>query len=171
MGASENLWIFLKDIKPLVLYDVECGITLEPMRGKFPSFWVDLVYTNLFYILEVTSVFFSSCDSVLGDSPEFHQGNRGSLCVWLGTQNSSAHNTGESGFILWRGGSLMRFLELQKAPGLYSRVTAGMAIWNLGLFSEVRTPVKIHRTPEESKLGLAGQYGCFWRWAGRPSVP
>ena len=31
---------------------------------------------------EVTSVFFSSCDSLVGDSLEFNQANRGSLCVW-----------------------------------------------------------------------------------------
>ena len=43
--------------------------------------------------------------------------------------------------ILRRGGSLMSVLELRTAPGVYSRVTAGMAIWNSGLFSEVRTPV------------------------------
>ena len=29
----------------------------------------------------VTSVFFSSCDSVVGDSLEFNEANRGSLCV------------------------------------------------------------------------------------------
>ena len=32
------------------------------------------------------------------------------------------------GLISWRGGSLMGFLELRQAPGVYSRVTAGMAI-------------------------------------------
>ena len=42
---------------------------------------VDLGYTELFCVPEVTSVFFSSCDSVLGDSLEFRQANRGSLHV------------------------------------------------------------------------------------------
>ena len=37
-------------------------------------------------------------------------------------------------------GSLMTFLVLRHAPGEYSRVTAGMAILNSGLFREVRTP-------------------------------
>ena len=32
-------------------------------------------------VREVTSVFFSSCDSLVGDSLEFNQANRGSLCV------------------------------------------------------------------------------------------
>ena len=39
-------------------------------------------YENQFCVPEVTSVFFSSCDSLVGDSLEFNQGNRGSLCVW-----------------------------------------------------------------------------------------
>ena len=41
----------------------------------------------------------------------------------------------------WRGGWLMGFPELRKEPGVYSRVTAGMAIRNSTFFSEVRTPV------------------------------
>ena len=38
-------------------------------------------------------------------------------------------------------GSCMGFLELRHAPGVYSRVTAGMYIRNWNLCSEVRTPV------------------------------
>ena len=79
MGVSVNLWIVVKDVKPLVVYDVECEITMDSMKGKCASSRVDLQYTNLFCILDVTSVFFSCCDSVLGDSLQFHQGNRGSL--------------------------------------------------------------------------------------------
>ena len=67
--------------------------------------------------------------------------------------------------------SLMSFLDLRQAPGVYSRVTAGMAIWNSALFSEVRTPVFLWRTRREVKLFLAGKYRCFWRWAVRPSFP
>ena len=43
--------------------------------------------------------------------------------------------------ISWRGGSLMGFLELRQARGVYSRVTMGMPILNGSLFSEVRTLV------------------------------
>ena len=141
MCVSGNHWIVVKDFKPLVLYDIECEMAMASMTRKCASSWFDLGHTELFCIPEVISVFFSCCDSVLGDSLQFHQGNRGSLRLWLGTQNSSARNAMESGLILRRGGSLMRFLELRQAPGIYSRVTAGMAIWNSGLFSEVRTPV------------------------------
>ena len=35
-------------------------------------------YTNQFCVPEVTSEFFSSCDSLVGDSLEFNQANRGS---------------------------------------------------------------------------------------------
>ena len=42
-------------------------------EGESSSSSVDLGYTNLFCIPEVTSVFFSCCDSVLGDSLQFHQ--------------------------------------------------------------------------------------------------
>ena len=110
-------------------------------EGKCLSSWVDLGYTNLFCIPEVTSVFFSCYDSVLRDFLQFHQGYQGSLHLWLGKRNSSARNAGESGLNLRRGGSLMIFFELRQAPGVYSRVKAGIAIWNSGLFSEVRTPV------------------------------
>ena len=100
-----------------------------------------LAVQNLFCIPEVTSVFFSCCDSALGDSLQLHQGNWGSLWLWLVTRNSSARKAGESSLIFRRGGSLISCLELRQAPGVYSRVTEGMAFWNSGLFSEVRTPV------------------------------
>ena len=73
-------------------------------------------------------MFFSSCDSLLGDSLEFNQANRGSLCVSLGNRNCSACNAGQSGIISWRGGSPMGILELRQARGVYSRVTTGMPI-------------------------------------------
>ena len=72
---------FLKEVKPLVLYDVEHGIAIEPMTGKWSSSGVDLGYSELFCIPEVTSVFLSSCDSGLGDSLVFHQAHFRSVCV------------------------------------------------------------------------------------------
>ena len=89
----------------------------------------------------MTSVFFSSCHSVVGDSLEFNQANRGSLYVLLGIRNCSSCNAGESGLISWRGGSLMGILELRQARVVYSRVSTGMPILNGSLFSEVRTLV------------------------------
>ena len=97
-------------------------------------FWVHWA----FCIPGVTSVFFSFCDSVVGDSLEFNHANRGSLRVWLGKRNCSGHNAGESGLISQGGENLMGFHELRQEPGVYSRVTAGMSIRNSSLFIEVR---------------------------------
>ena len=63
------------------MYDEECGMVMEPMQGKLTSSQFDLGHTDLFCVPEVTSGFFSSCDSVVGDSLEISQANRGSLCV------------------------------------------------------------------------------------------
>ena len=54
-------------------------MAMDSMKGNCASSCVDLGYTNIFCIPKVTSVFFSCYDSVLGDSLQFHQGNRGSL--------------------------------------------------------------------------------------------
>ena len=78
--------------KPLVLYDVNCGVVMEPMQGKLASSQFDFGYTEQFCISAVTSVFFSYCDSVVGDSLEFNQANRGSLRVCLGKRNCSGYN-------------------------------------------------------------------------------
>ena len=50
----------------------------------------------------------------------------------------------------------MVFLELRWEPGVHFRVTAGVAIKNFFVFSEVRTSVELGPTFQESKLGLAG---------------
>ena len=45
---------------------------MEPMNGKWAACRVDLGYTELSCILEVTAVYLSSCDSGLWDSLLFH---------------------------------------------------------------------------------------------------
>ena len=87
-----------------------------PMHGKLALSPFVFGYTEQFCIPGVTSVFFSSCDSVVGDSLEFNQANRGSLRVSLGKHNCSGHNAGESGLISQGGESLMGFLELRQEP-------------------------------------------------------
>ena len=54
---------------------------METLKGKWASSRVDLGYTELFCIPDVTSLCFLACDSVLGDSLVFHQAIRGSLRV------------------------------------------------------------------------------------------
>ena len=61
------------------MFDGECGMALEPMQWIWASYQVDLVYTDLFHVPLVTSVSLQTCDSVLGDSLEFHHANQGSL--------------------------------------------------------------------------------------------
>ena len=63
------------------MYDEDRGMVMEPMQGKLTSSQFDLRHTDLFCVPEVTSGFFSSFDSVVRDSLEFNQANRGSLCV------------------------------------------------------------------------------------------
>ena len=72
-GVSVNLCSFLKEVNPLVVYDVEHGIAMEPMNWKSASFQVDLGFTEVFCIPKVTAVFLSSFDSFLGDSLVFRQ--------------------------------------------------------------------------------------------------
>ena len=48
--VSGNHCSFLKEVKPLVLYDVEHGRALERMKGKWASSRVHLGYTELFGI-------------------------------------------------------------------------------------------------------------------------
>ena len=57
----------------LLLYDVEQGLAMEPMKGKWASSRVDLGCTEVFCIPEMTAVFLSSCDRGLGDSLVLHQ--------------------------------------------------------------------------------------------------
>ena len=71
-------------------------MVMETMQGKLASSQFDLGHTDLFCVPEVTSGFFSSCDSVVGDSLEFNQANRGSLCLSLVKRNCSACNAGDS---------------------------------------------------------------------------
>ena len=78
---SQGVLEVQKGVKPLVLYDVDRGLVMEPMQGKLDSSQFDFGYTEHFCIPGVTSVFISSFDSVVGDSLEFSQANRGSLCV------------------------------------------------------------------------------------------
>ena len=139
---------------------------MESKQGELTSAQFDFGYTEQFCMPRVTSVFFLSCDSGVGDFLEFCQPNRVSLRVLLGKCYCSGSSSGESGLISQRGECLMCFRELQQKPVVYSRVTAGMSIRNWSFFSEVRTPVYVCGTTQECKLGVAGQYGRFWKLSG-----
>ena len=68
-------------VKPLVLYDVDRVVVMEPTQRKLASSHFNFGYTEQFCFPSVTTVFFSSCDSVVGYSLEFNQAYRGSLHV------------------------------------------------------------------------------------------
>ena len=67
MGVSENLCSFLKEVKPLVVYSVEHGKAMVPMKGKWASSRLDLWYTEVCCI------------------PEVHQWSSRFVTVFLGT--------------------------------------------------------------------------------------
>ena len=52
MGVSGNLWNCLKEVKPLVLYDVERWMDLESVQGKRVSSPVDLGPLSYFTFLQ-----------------------------------------------------------------------------------------------------------------------
>ena len=54
MGVSGNLWIVVKYVKPLVVYDVECEMAMDSMKWKCASSLAALGHSNLFCIPEVT---------------------------------------------------------------------------------------------------------------------
>ena len=58
MRVSGNLWSCPKEATPLVLYDGEQGIVMEPMQGNLAKSRVELGYSKIFHILAVSSVFF-----------------------------------------------------------------------------------------------------------------
>ena len=114
---------------------------MEQMRGKWASSCIDFGYTDLFCISELTSEFFSSCDSVLGDSLVFCQENE-ALNVFNGEydialhemQGNQASSLGE-GYVSWDfsscGRNVVYIFELQR----------GWPLETSTLFSEVNTPL------------------------------
>ena len=44
----------------------------------------------------------------------------------------------------------MVFLDFHQEPGLYSNLTAGMVSQNSCFFSDIRTPVQLRGTPQDS---------------------
>ena len=57
---------FVKGVKPLLLYDEDRGMVMEPMQGKLASSQFDLGHNDLFCVPEVTSGFFKSVTVLLG---------------------------------------------------------------------------------------------------------
>ena len=103
MGVSENLCSFLKEVKPLVLYSVEHGIAEVPMKGKWASSRVDLVYTELFCI------------------PEVHQCSCHFMTVFLGTLCCSIKNIEAPYRFDWEYGIALHAMQGNRASSLSER--------------------------------------------------
>ena len=69
-----TFWSSVKQIEAPYVFDWENAIALDTMQGKLASSQFDLGHTDLFCVPEMTSGFFLSCDSVVGDALEFNQG-------------------------------------------------------------------------------------------------
>ena len=99
-------------------------MVMEPMQGKLASSQFDFGYTEKFCIPGVTSVFFSSCDSVVGESLEFNQEieapyvfdweNEIALYTMLGNRASSRREWKVSWVFSICGRNLGYILELQR---------------------------------------------------------
>ena len=86
-----------------------------------------------------------------------------------------------TGHHLSASGKCHGFLELRREAGVCSRVMAGVAIKNFCLFIDVRTPVSLRCTPQESKLhladkteasgGEAGDRGSLSSWNSDIAIP
>ena len=123
------------------MYNEEGRTALVTVQGNQASSRVDLGYTELFLIPSVTSVSCRLLAVLLGNLwisikqikvPYVFNGEYG--IALHATQESRASSRGEGEFSWF-------FFELLLEPGVYTRVSAGMAIQNLCLFSNVRTPV------------------------------
>ena len=99
-------------------------MVMEPMQGKLASSQFDFGYTEQFCIPGVTSVFFSSCDSVFRDSLEFNQGNRvpyvfdSEIAIALDTMQGNRASSRREGKVSWVfsscGRNLGYILDLQR---------------------------------------------------------
>ena len=111
---------------------------------------------------EGTSVFFSCCDRVLGDSLQFHHGNRGSLCLWLGSWTSSAWNAGNrasscsDGEVSWVfsscGSHLVYILEFRRGWPFEPRVCSAMS----GLLSSYDGHIRNLNYPWQENTDTSG---------------
>ena len=136
MGVSGNLWMVVKDVKTLVVYDVEWETAMDSMKGKCASSWVDLVHGAILH-----------------------------FCGDLRVPLDFSHAT--------RWGPIpLRCMQSNFVFPIKHIRSLDLLDWTLE--SPQQHCHKTRRTlmsPQEAKLGLVGQYGRYWRWGGRPSVP
>ena len=108
---------------------------MEPKKVKWASSRVDLGYTELFCIPELTAVFLSSCDSFLGELSGVPSSTLRLLTCLIG--NTDLLCTQCRGFRsrLPPRGMSHEISQVATEPGAYSQVTAGMDVRNSTWFS------------------------------------
>ena len=140
MVFSGNLWSCVKDVKPLVVFDKECCMALEPMQGIGPHLDLICGTRSSFMLLwlpqgpsRFVTVFLGTlCSSIKEDkAPLLFHGKHGIALFTMQGNWDSSRGEGKDIF----------FHQLRWEPGVYSRVTVGMALQNSCLFSYVKTPV------------------------------
>ena len=120
MDVSENLCNFLKEVKPLVLYSVEHGIAMEPMKGKWASSQVDLGNTELFCLPKVHPCSSRLCQCSWGFSGVPSRNSRLLTCL-----------IGNTGLLCMQCWGIERHFPARGMSHAISRVAAGT--W--GIFS------------------------------------
>ena len=143
MGVSENLCSFLKEVKSLVLYSVEHGIAMEPMKRKWASSRVELGYTELFCI------------------PEVHQCSSRFVTVFLGTLLCSINKIEAPYMFDWENRIALHAMQGNRAsfPSegdvSYDFSSCGM---NLGYIHELQRGWPFENPLCSSKSGLLCSY-------------
>ena len=110
---------------------------MVPMQGKFTSSQFHLGYTEIFCIPKVTLLFFSSCDSVVGDSLGQSSKSRLLICLIGKTQLLCMQGMGIGPHLAARWKS-HGFSRVASGTGVYSPVTAGMSIRNWSFFQRIQ---------------------------------
>ena len=118
-------------------------MVMEAMQGKLASFQFDFGYTEQFCIPGVTSVFFSSCDSVVGDSLEFNQEIEAPYvfdwenAIALDTMQGNRASSPREGIVSWVfsscGRNLGNILELQRGCPFETLVCSLKSVTCLGM--------------------------------------
>ena len=92
--VSGNLSSFLNGVKPLVMYDVDRGVFMQPMQGKLASSQFDPQTIwgarNIPQALYLMMLF--TWDACLRESLKFPKGNQATCSVWWGLRGGYAAN-------------------------------------------------------------------------------
>ena len=119
MVFSGNLWCSLKQVKPLIIFDGEPRMSLEPMQGNRASSPVDLWHTECFGVAVVTSgpyrlvtVFLGTLWSSINqvNAPYMFDGEHGIALHTMQGNRDSSHREGEVSWFFSICGENLRYI-------------------------------------------------------------